>query len=297
MPSFAETLQSGKFVVTTELTPAKGNDAGDLVRKADSLQAWVDAFNLTESAGGVMTMSPIAGARLLRERDLEPIMQMTAAHRNRMAVQSDMLAASALGVRTMLFMGGDPPTTWDHGDAKPVFDLDAISLLSTIVTLDGGKDLGGHTLRGTPAILPGAVANPGADDLDRELRRMEEKVNAGAQFFQTQAVYDVASFDRFINGARSFGKPVLAGYIVLKSGDMARRLNATLPGVHVPESLIDELDAAGDKPAKSIELAGRTIAELVGKSQGVHIMAIGWENRIPDLLAAAGIVERAVQTS
>ena len=292
MPSFAETLQSGKFVVTTELTPPKGNDPKELLRRAESLRSWVDAFNLTESAGGVMTMSPIAGARLLRERDIEPIMQMTAAHRNRVALQADMLAASALGVRTMLFMGGDPPTTWDQADAKPVFDLDAITLLSTAVTLDGGTDLGGKKLNGAPDILPGAVANPGSEDLDRELRRMEEKVNAGAQFFQTQAVYDARSFERFAEGAKPFGKPVLAGYIVLKSGDMARRLNATLPGVHVPESLIEELDAASDKSAKSIELAGRTIAGLMHSAQGVHIMAIGWENRIPDLLAAAGIVER-----
>lgn len=297
MPSFAETLASGKFVVTTELTPPKGTDARDLVRKAESLRPWVDAFNLTDSAGGIMTMAPIAPAKMLRDFDLEPIMQMTASARNRMAIQSDMLAAAALGVRTMLFMGGDPPGTGDHPDAKPVFDLDAITLLNTAATLADGKDLAGHALKGAPQLFPGAVANPGSTDLDRELKRMREKVDAGARFFQTQAVYDVTAFEKFMDGAKDMGVPVIAGYIVLKSGDMARRLNATLPGVHVPESLIEELDAASDKPKKSLELAGRTIAELMTRSQGVHIMAIGWESRIPELLANAGIVERAAPAS
>ena len=293
MPSFAETLDSGKFVVTTELTPPKGTDARDLVRKAESLRPWVDAFNLTDSAGGIMTMAPIAPAKMLRDLDLEPIMQMTASARNRMAIQSDMLAAGALGVRTMLFMGGDPPGTGDHPDAKPVFDLDAITLLNTAATLSGGKDLVGNALKGAPSLLPGAVANPGSSDLDRELKRMQEKVDAGAKFFQTQAVYDVASFEQFMaGGAKAMGVPVIAGYIVLKSGDMARRLNATLPGVHVPELLIEELDAASDKAATSMEIAGRTIAQLMEQAHGVHIMAIGWENRIPELLANAGIVER-----
>ena len=294
MPSFTETLESGKFVVTTELTPPKGTDARELVRKAESLRNWVDAFNITDSAGGIMTMAPIAPAKMLRDLDIEPIMQMTASARNRMAIQSDMLAASALGIRTMLFMGGDPPGTGDHPDAKPVFDLDAISLLSTAATLSAGKDLAGGNLKGAPNLLPGAVANPGSTDLDRELKRMQEKVDAGAKFFQTQAVYEVASFERFMDGAKGMNVPVIAGYIILKSGDMARRLNATLPGVHVPESLIEQLDAASDKGAKSIELAGKTIAELMSVAHGVHIMALGWENRSPDLLASAGIVERAV---
>ena len=289
MPSFAEALASGRFLVTAELTPPKGTDLSDLLRKAEMLRDWVDAFNLTDSASAIMTMAPIAAASALKQRGIEPILQVTGRDRNRIALQADLLAASALGVTTVLCMGGDPPGSGDHPEAKPVFDLDTTSLLRAVAALDAGTDMMGHPLKGAASLCAGAVANPGAADLDKELRRMEEKVAAGARFFQTQAVYEVEPFREFMARASRFGAPVLAGFIVLKSGDMARRLNAMLPGVSVPQALIDELDGAADRAAKSVEIGGRIIAGLKKACQGVHVMAIGWEARIPDILRAAGI--------
>ena len=289
MTSFAEALESGRFLVTAELTPPKGTDLSDLLRKAEALRGWVDAFNLTDSASAVMTMAPIGAAHAVKRLGLEPILQVTGRDRNRIALQADLLAASALGVSTVLCMSGDPPGAGDHPEAKGVFDLDVTSLLRAVVALDAGKDMMGNALKGAAPLCPGAVVNPGADDVDRELRRMEEKVASGARFFQTQAVYEPAAFRAFMARAKAFGVPVLAGFIVLKSGDMARRLNATLPGVSVPEGLVAELDGAEDRAAKSVEIAGRIIGELRDVCQGVHIMAIGWEARIPAILQAAGI--------
>jgi 5,10-methylenetetrahydrofolate reductase len=229
----------------------------------------------------------------LKQAGFEPIVQLTGRDRNRIAIQGDMLAAASLGVSTIVCMGGDPPGAGDHPDAKPVFDFDTIALLKAARSMNNGTDFMGKQLRGSPHYTIGAVCNPGSPDLDKEIARMEEKVNEGAEFFQTQAVYEPDVFAKFMDRAKALGKPVIAGFIILKSGDMARRLNETLPGVHVPDALIAEMDAAEDKSAKSIEIAGRIISAVKPMCQGVHIMAIGWESRIPAILEAAGVPKRA----
>jgi 5,10-methylenetetrahydrofolate reductase len=292
MSSFAEVLASGRFVVTAELTPPKGTDLSELLKKAEALKGWVDAFNLTDSASSIMTMAPVAAASALKAHGIEAILQATGRDRNRIALQSDLLAAASLGVANVVCMGGDPPQNGDHPEAKPVFDLDTMALLRAVVSLNAGCDMMGHPLKGGTSFAVGAVVNPGSPDVDKELQRMEEKVEAGARFFQTQAVYDVAAFEKFMKRASGFGLPVLAGFIVLKSGGMARRLNESLPGVTVPDSIIAELDAADDKPARSIEIGGRIIRDLREVCQGVHVMAIGWEARIPAILSAAGLSKR-----
>ena len=288
MKPLSQSLQSGEFVVTAELNPPKGTDLRPLFKRAELLRGWVDAFNLTDSAGANMAMSPMAAAHLARDRGIEPIVQITGRDRNRIALQADVLAASALGVTNLLCMSGDPPGAGDHPDARGVFDLKAETLLEAVRELNGGADMYGNRLSGAPALFPGAVANPGADDLDVELARMGEKARLGASFFQTQAVYDPAAFESFMAAARGFGVPVLAGIIVLKSARMARFLNARLPGVYVPQPLIDELDAAPDKEAAGVAIAARLVSELRGMCDGVHLMAIGWESRIPRILADAG---------
>ena len=292
MPSFADAIKSGKFLVTVELNPPKGTDLSEMMKKAELLRDYADAFNLTDSASAIMTMAPIAAAARLKEAGFEPILQVTSRDRNRIAVQGDLLANAALGVTTMVCMGGDPPGAGDHPDAKGVFDLDTLALLRAATAMNGGKDYMGHDLKGATNYCVGAVCNPGADDLDKEVARMAEKVESGATFFQTQAVYEPAAFARFMERAGQFGVPVIAGFIILKSGNMAKRLNETLPGVSVPQALIDEMDAAEDKSARSIEIAARVIEEVKGMCQGVHLMAIGWENRIPRILDAAGIGTR-----
>ncbi|MCI0440814.1 MAG: methylenetetrahydrofolate reductase [Chloroflexi bacterium] len=289
MSRLSEALESGKFVVTGELTPPKGTDLAPLFKRAEAMKGLLDAVNLTDCHTARMTMSAMAVAHLLLDRGVEPIMQMTGRDRNRLALQSDLLGAAALGVSNVLCMSGDDPRGGDHPDARPVFDLEAIGMLRAISALQSGKDIAGNALKGAPQFFPGAVVNPGAPDLDRELRRMEEKIEAGAKFFQTQAVYDPAAFEKFMSAVQRYGVAIIAGFIMLKSGRMARQFNETIPGVHVPESLIQELDEARDKAAKSVEIAGRVIREIKPMCQGVHLMPIGWESRIPDVLQAAEI--------
>ena len=289
MQAYSEVLKSGRFVVTSELNPPKGTDLSTLFRHAEALSGMVDAFNLTDSAGANMTMAPIAAAHIMLDRGIEPILQVTGRDRNRIALEGEMLAAAALGVTNVLCMSGDPPGRGDHPDAVGVFDLKAETLLDAVKAMNSGADMYGNRLKGAPYIFAGAVANPGADDVDHELARMEEKVRRGAAFFQTQAVYDAATFETFMEAARGFGVPVLAGMIVLKSARMARFLNDKLPGVSVPESIIDEMDAAQDKAAAGIQITARLIREVRAMCDGTHIMAIGWESRIPAILAAADL--------
>lgn len=290
MQTFSESLKSGKFVVTTELNPPKGTDLRRLFNDADALSGMVDAFNLTDSPGANMSMAPIAAAHLMRDRGIEPILQVTGRDRNRIALEGEILAAAALGVTNVLCMSGDPPGRGDHPDAVGVFDLRAETLLQAVAAMNSGSDMYGNKLRGTPSIFAGAVANPGADDLDTELARMEEKVRMGASFFQTQAVYDAATFETFMETARGFGVPVLAGMIVLKSARMARFLDANLPGVSVPDSVIEEMDSADVPSETSIEITSRLIRDIRDMCDGTHIMAIGWESRIPEILERSGLI-------
>ena len=290
MSDFAAALQSGKFVVTSELNPPKGTDLASLLEKAEMLRDMVDAFNLTDSHASRMTMAPLAVAHLLLDRGIEPILQLTCRDKNRIALQSDLLGAHALGISNVLCMTGDDPSTGDHPDAKAVFDLEAIALLRAVSSLRSGNDIGGSQLKGAPAFNAGAVVNPGAPDLEKELKRMEEKIEAGASFFQTQAVYDAGAFEKFMNAVRRYNVPILAGFLMLKSGNMARNLNANLPGVAVPQEIVQEMDETGDRGATSVGIAGRIIQDIRPMCQGVHIMAIGWEARIPQVLQAAGIV-------
>ncbi len=289
MQTYAESLKSGKFVVTTELNPPKGTDLGRLLKHAESLSGMVDAFNLTDSPGANMTMAPIAAAHLMLDRGIEPILQITGRDRNRIALEGEVLAAAALGISNILCMSGDPPGRGDHPDAVGVFDLKAETLLEAVKAMNAGADMYGNELRGSPSILAGAVANPGADDLDTELSRMEEKVRMGASFFQTQAVFDAVTFETFMDTARGFGVPVLAGMIVLKSARMARFLNDNLPGVSVPASVIEEMEGAQDRAAAGINITSRLIREVRDMCDGTHIMAIGGESRIPAILEGADL--------
>ena len=280
-------LQSKRFVITTELNPPKGTDLAPLLERAESLRGVVDAFNLTDSHTARMSMSPIAAAHLLLDRGFEPILQITCRDRNRIALQADVLAAAALGIRNIVTMTGDHPGGGDHPDAKPVFDIDSTALLQSLTGLQTGNDMSGAELRGAPELLVGAVVNPGADDLDREIGRMEEKIDAGAAFFQTQAVYDASEFERFMQRVEGYGVPILAGCIMLKSGRMARNFNANVPGIHVPDAIISRMDAASTASSRrraSAEITAEIIGNIRPMCQGAHIMAIGWESLIPEVV-------------
>ena len=289
MSKLETVLSSGEFVLTCELNPPKGTDLGPLFDKADGLKSLVDAFNLTDSHAARMAMAPLAVAHLLLDRGAEPILQTTTRDRNRIALQADLLGASALGIENVVFMGGDPPTTGDHPDAKPVFDVYSSLMLRAASDLEQGKDMAGNPISGRPHFCIGAVANPGARDLGEEVMRMGEKIDAGARFFQTQAVYEPASFERFAKAAEQYTVPILAGIIPVKSVKQAQYMNAHVPGIHVPDSVVRELETSDDTLSTSIAIAARTIGELDGMCQGLHIMAIGWEAHIPELLGKAGI--------
>lgn len=280
-------ISSGQFIVTSELTPPKGTDLGALYAGAEQLVGSVDAVNITDSAGARMAACPLAVATLLAQHGMEPIMQMTARDRNRIALQGDMLGAQLLGIKNLVVMGGDPPKNGDHPEAKPVFDLFASDILKAAASLNNGTDMMGNELKGSTSLYLGAVVNPGADDLDGEIQRMEDKINAGAQFFQTQAVYDVERYVEFAKRVAKYDVAFLAGIIPLKSKGMANFLNEKVPGITVPDDLIDEIDSAADKEATAVDIAARIVSAVKPHCQGVHMMAMGWDHLIPAIIAAS----------
>ena len=285
----SESLNRNPVTVTAELNPPKGTDLAGLFSAAESLRQHIAAFNLTDSAASRMTMAPIAVAHLLRDRGIESTLQIAGRDRNRLAIQADMLAAHALGVENLVCMTGDPPSGGDHPDAKAVFDLGAEDVLRAASCLEAGKDLAGSALKGRPRFYLGAVTNVAVPDLGKEVARMEAKIASGAQFFQTNAVYEPAGFQRFMARCEAFQIPILAGIIVLKSARQARYMTERIPGVVVPDRLIDELARASDPAETSVRMASDVVREVAPMCHGVHIMAIGWERYIPDILEAAGL--------
>jgi methylenetetrahydrofolate reductase (NADPH) len=287
--TFCEKIRAGKFIVTSEIGPPKGTDVKEILDDAELIKNRVDAINVTDLQSSMMKVGSLAVCRLLKERGIEPIFQLTCRDRNRLALQSDLLSASILGIENVLILTGDYPTLGDHPEAKPVFDLGSVQLLETAKMLASGKDMKGNPLKGTPKFCLGAVVNPGADPLEPEIIKMEQKVKAGAEFFQTQAVYDIELFRNFIDAARHVKVPIFAGIVLLKSAGMARYMNKNVAGVVVPEDIIKEMDTAKDKAAASIAMAGRIIRELKPLCCGVHIMPIGWDRKVPQVLDAAGL--------
>ena len=285
----SESLNRNPVTVTAELNPPKGTDLAGLFSAAESLRQHVAAFNLTDSAASRMTMAPIAVAHLLRDRGIESTLQIAGRDRNRLAIQADMLAAHALGVENLVCMTGDPPSGGDHPDAKAVFDLGAEDILRAASCLEAGKDLAGNALKDRPRFYRGAVTNVAVPDLGKEVARMEAKIASGAQFFQTNAVYEPAGFQRFMARCEAFQVPILAGIIVLKSARQARYMTERIPGVVVPGHLIDQLERASDPAETSVRMASDVVREVAPMCHGVHIMAIGWERYIPDILEAAGL--------
>ncbi len=288
MSRLSESLKCNAVTVTAELNPPKGADLGSLFSAAESLRPHIAACNLTDSAASRMTMAPIAVAHLLRDRGIESTLQIAGRDRNRLAIQADMLAAHALGVENLVCMTGDPPSGGDHPDAKAVFDLGAEDILRVASSLEAGEDLAGNALKGRPSFYRGAVTNVAVPDLGKEVARMEAKIAAGAQFFQTNAVYEPAGFERFMVRCQAFQVPVLAGIILLKSARQARYMTERIPGVVVPDRLVDELAGASDPAEASVRMASDIVREVAPMCHGVHIMAIGWERYIPDVLEAAG---------
>ncbi|MCJ7645421.1 methylenetetrahydrofolate reductase [bacterium] len=284
---FSEALKSGKFVVTSEIGPPKGIDTKEILSEAEFLKGRVEAVNVTDLQSSVMKLGSLATCHLLIEKGIEPVFQITCRDRNRLALQSDILSGYVLGIRNLLILTGDHPKLGDDPRAKPVFDLDSVQLLEAVKKLQEGEDMAGNKLEGEPPkFFVGAVVNPGAEPIEPQIIKMEKKINAGAQFFQTQAVYEPDKFARFMEKVKGFGVPVLAGIVLLKSAGMARYMNKNVSGVHVPESMIEEMEKVEKEKRgeKSVEIAARIIMELKGLCQGVHIMPLGWGDKVPKVM-------------
>ena len=288
-----ELFDNGQFVVTAEVGPPKGIHMEHLVEEAKEYLSGITAVNVTDNQSSVMRMGSLPACVALKNAGLTPILQLTCRDRNRIALQSELLGAAALGIDNILCLTGDHTRMGDHPGAKPVFDLDSVSLLHTVCQLEKGVDLGGNALVGEPPkFAKGAVVSPCSDSVDAQLAKMERKVMAGAEYFQTQAVFDSEKFISFMEKAKQFGKPVQLGVIIPKSAGMAKFMNNNVAGVHVPQWMIDELAADKEKAKAGItgvELAAKVIKECKPYCQGLHIMALGWEAKVPELLKLAGI--------
>ena len=288
-----ELFDNGQFVVTAEVGPPKGIHIDHLVEEAKEYLGGITAVNVTDNQSSVMRMGSLPTCVALKNAGLTPILQLTCRDRNRIALQSELLGAAALGIDNILCLTGDHTKMGDHPGAKPVFDLDSVSLLYAASQLEKGVDLSGQQLVGEPPkFAKGAVVSPCSDSIDAQLAKMERKVMAGAEYFQTQAVFDSEKFISFMEKAKQFGKPVQLGVIIPKSAGMAKFMNKNVAGVHVPQWMIDELAADKEKAKLGItgvELAAKVIKECRPYCQGLHIMALGWEAKVPELLKLAEI--------
>lgn len=286
-----EAFRTKDFVVSAEIGPPKGTNVAELIEHIELLKDKVDALNVTDNQSSVMRISSLAVCRLILDHGGEPILQLTCRDRNRLALQSELLAAAVLGVRNVLCLTGDYVSVGDHPQAKPVFDLDSVQLLQVVGMLNQGKDMVGNELHGATDLFAGAVVTPEADPLEPQMIKFAKKVVAGAQFFQTQAVYDLDNFKRFMDRARQFDVKIMAGIVLLVSAGMAKYMNQNVPGIFVPDALIDEMAAAPKEKRleTGIRIAGRMIRRLREEKlcDGVHIMAIGKEAVVPEILRAA----------
>jgi len=289
--SLKSALEANNFVVTCEIGPPKGTDITEIKENAELLRGKVTAANVTDQQGAVMRLGSMATSYIIKQAGVDPIFQETCRDRNRIALQSDLLSAWVLGIENILCLTGDLPTLGDHPQAKGVFDLDSVQLLQVIGKLNAGTDMVGNALKGKTDFFAGAVVNPGVSGatLDMQILKMEKKVKAGAKFFQTQGIYEPDKFAKFMKRVEGFGIPVLAGVIPLKSAGMAKFMNKNVAGVFVPDELINKMAKAEDKAKTGIEMCAALIKDLKDICQGVHIMAIGWEKKVPQIIQAAGL--------
>jgi methylenetetrahydrofolate reductase (NADPH) len=288
---FKTALERGEFLVTAEVAPPKGTNPTHMVEMAEQLKHRVHAVNITDGSRAVMRMSSMVSALLLLEQGIEPVYQVACRDRNAIALQADLLGAHALGIRNVLALTGDPVKAGDHPKAKPVFDVESVRLLQMITKLNSGFDWTDHALTdGATDLLVGAAVDPQSGSWSGLQRRFDRKLEAGSQFFQSQLISDFDRLEKFMAEiARPAGKPVLAGIFLLKSAKNARFINRAVPGVQIPEHIIDRLEAASDPLAEGVTIAAEQVQMAKEICQGVHLMAVKREDLIPQILDRAGI--------
>ena len=284
-----EAIETAPFVVTTEVGPPKGTDVSEMLDTAEMLRDRVHALNVTDNQAAVMRLSTLAACVHLKQAGHEPVLQVTCRDRNRIALQSDLLGAASFGITNVLALTGDHVAVGDHPEAQAVFDLESVQLLDVIADLNDGSDAAGNELHGVPTFLAGAVVTPGARPLAPQMAKFAKKVRSGASFFQTQAVFDAEEFGVFMEKARALDTKVFAGVVVLRSARMAKFMNANIPGIDVPHHLVGELEESTDALRTGVDIAARFIREVRDVCDGVHIMAIGAERLVPEILDLADL--------
>ena len=297
MSKLQESLASGTFTITGEVGPPKGIDIEHCMHGADLMKDKVVAINVTDIQTAVMRVGSMAISAKLVQRGIEPVFQMVTRDRNRLALQSDLLSAAVMGIENVLALTGDHIVMGDHKAAKPVYDLDSVGLLAAISNLEAGSDLGcdmkgnPNKLEGTPTFFKGCCVTPCAEAVEPQIIKLEKKIEAGAQFCQTQAVYDPAAFESFMNevARRNIKIPMMVGIVVLKGAGMAKYMNKFVPGVVVPEAMLAELAETPkeDTKKKGVEIAARLIREMKSMCQGAHLMPLGWDDTVPEIVDQA----------
>jgi len=285
-----ELLKKKRWVNTSELGPPKGTDLKEFDTKTEILRGCVDGVNVTDQQAAIMRLSSLASCIRLAQKGMNPILQITVRDKNRLALQSELLAAAVFGIRNLLVLTGDPVKIGDHPESKIVFDLDAVGLMSAAKTLESGKDLAGNALTGSPQFCIAGAANPCVDDLDTEFSKLKNKIQHGAEMFQTQGVFDAKLYGRFADRMKdeNIDAPIIAGIILLKSAKMARYMNAKIPGIVIPETLIERMEKTNDPKQECVRIASETMLQIKDRVAGFHLMAIGWEEVIPEILKKSG---------
>jgi methylenetetrahydrofolate reductase (NADPH) len=294
-------LESGGFVVTSECGPPRGADPEVIRKKGALLKGAVDAVNVTDNQTSVVRMSSLASCVILKELGFDPILQMVCRDRNRIAIQSDILGGAALGINNMLCLSGDHQKFGDHPKAKNVFDMDSIQMINTVRTMrDDGKFAGGEEVKGKPMLFIGAAENPFADPFEIRAARLAKKAKAGVEFIQTQCIYNMERFERWMGMVRDRGLhekvAILGGVTPFKSVGMARYMKNQVPGMDVPDEMIERMKGVPKEkqPEEGIKICVETIQKLkeIPGVRGIHIMAIEWEERVPEIAKAAGLLPR-----
>ena len=296
-------LESGGFVVTSECGPPRGADPEVIRKKGNLLKGVVDAVNVTDNQTSVVRMSSLSACVILKEMGFDPILQMVCRDRNRIAIQSDILGAAALGINNILCLSGDHQKFGDHSKAKNVFDIDSIQLIQTVRGMrEEGRFLGGEEVKGKPVLFIGAAENPFADPFEIRAMRLGKKAKAGVEFLQTQCIYNMARFEKWMEMVRERGLHekvgILAGVTPFKSVGMARYMKNSVPGMDVPDELIERMKGVPKEkqPEEGIKICVETIQKLkeIPGVRGIHVMAIEWEEKVGEIAKAAGLLPRPV---
>lgn len=298
MNDFRQAATNGEFLITAEVAPPKGGDITHMMEMANCLKGRVHAVNITDGSRAVMRMSPFAASLILLRHGIEPVCQFACRDRNRIGLQGDLLGAHALGIQNILALTGDPIKAGDYPDAKAVFDLEAVRLLKIVNKLNCGLDGNDKPLPdGAVDLFVGAAVDPQCKSQSGLERRFEQKIAAGAQFFQSQLISDFELLDKFMNQiANGYQKPVLAGIFLLKSAKNAEFINRNVPGVNIPQDIIDRLARSPQPLQEGIKIAAEQVKLASQLCQGVHLMAVRREDLIPQILDLAGIPALALDS-